>query len=301
MLTRKSSCLIFSWGLLLVGCSSAPRIIPIPSPAESVLPLAVKLTDDYPRLLTAISTVMARELNFPPLEGTVTFYSNYQSYEAGLAAEFAAAAQRAEGRSGKSAAEPDRSERIAFSARQRAVTTAGVAINGNVLVHEISLRRYSWSEQIRVLAHELTHVLQRDLAGRGPARWESWLVEGFADWVAYKVLDILKVESFAKSREEVINDIASGSQRKLPGLAQLYSQADIMTWSRTLGRYAAYGQGMMAVDFLVEQKGLPALLDYFRSFAKTNNREKNFAAAFGQSLAEFDARFSAHLKSLIAQ
>lgn len=301
MLTRKSSFQIFLGALLLAGCSTAPRVIPIPPPAETLSQPPVRFSDDYPQLLTAISTVMVRELNFPRVEGTVTFFSNYQTYEAGLAAEFTAAAQRADERSGKRQAESDRSDRIAFSARQRAVTTAGIAIDGKVLVHEISLRRYSWSEQVRVLAHELTHVLQRDLAGRGPARWENWLVEGFADWVAYKVLDSLKIESFAKSREEVIKSIAAGSHRELPGLAQLSSQADIMTWTRTLGRYAAYGQGLIAADYLIEQKGLPALLEYFRSFAKTNSREKNFAAAFGESPAEFSVRFRAHLKNLLAQ
>lgn len=301
MLHPKLFSLLLCTAWALTACSTVPRVIPIPPPAVTALWPAVRLNDDYPQLLTGISTVMARDLNFPPIEGTVTFYSNYQTYEVGLAEEFESMARQAEERSGKREAEPGRSERIAFSARQRAVTTAGVAINGKVLVHEISMRRYSWSEQVRVLAHEVTHVLQRQLAGRGPARWENWLVEGFADWVAYKVLDSLKIEAFTKSREEVIKSIAAGNQRELPALAQLYSQADIMTWTRTLGRYAAYGQGMMAVDFLIEQKGLAALLKYFRSFATDNNREKNFAAAFGESLAEFDARFSSDLKNVMAQ
>lgn len=295
------SSLFLCAGLALTACSAVPRVIPIPPPADTTPQSVEWLNRDYQHLLSAISTVMVRELSFPPIDGQVTFYSNYQTYEAGLAEEFEVAAQRAEERSGKREAEPGRSERIAFSARQRAVTTAGVAINNKVLVHEISLRRYSWSEQVRVLAHELTHVLQRDLAGNGPVQWENWLVEGFADWVAYQVLDSLKVETLSKSRAEVIKTIVAGSQRELPGLAQLYSQADIMTWTRTLGRYAAYGQGMIAVDFLVEQKGLPALLDYFRSFTKVNDRQKNFAVAFGESLADFDGRFNTHLKSLIAQ
>lgn len=298
MPTKKASCRMLGCGLLLVACSTAPRAIPIPPPAENMPPPVVRLNDDYPKLLTAISTVMARELNFPPIKGMVTFYRNYQTYEIGLAEEFESAARQAEERSGKHEAEPGRSERIAFSARQRAVTTAGVAINGKVLVHELSLRRYSWSEQVRVLAHELTHVLQRQLAGGGPARWENWLVEGFADWVAYKVLESLKIETFTKSREEVIKSIVAGSQRELPALAQLYSQADIMTWTRTLGRYAAYGQGMIAVDYLVEQKGLPAVLDYFPRFAKVNNRQQNFKDAFGESLDEFDARFKTQLENL---
>jgi hypothetical protein len=257
------------------------------------------LNEDYPEVLAAISAVMVRELNFPPIQGVVVFYENSQTFEAGLAAAFEESARRAEERTGKRQPEAVRQENIAFAARQRAVTAVAVATNGNVLVHEIPFKRYSWSERVRVLAHELTHVLQRDLAGRRPAGWESWMVEGFADWVAYKVLDSLSIESFAKSRQRIVDSVVAGSARQtLPSLPQLYSQADIMTWTRTLGRHAAYGQGMVAIDLLVEQNGLPAVVDYFRKFAKLNNRQGNFSAAFGETLEEFDAKFSKYLAGL---
>ena len=144
-----------------------------------------------------------------------------------------------------------------------------MTVNGNVLVHDLAFQRYSWSERVRVLAHELTHVLQRDLSGQRPAGWESWIVEGFADWVAYKVLDNLGIEPFAQSRDRIIDSVVAGAARQtLPSLTQLYSQGDIMNSTRALGRHAAYGQGMVAVDLLVEQKGLPAVIEYFRLFGQ---------------------------------
>jgi len=42
-----------------------------------------------------------------------------------------------------------------------------------------------------------------------------------------------------------------------PLLSQLRGETDWKTWARTWGR-ATYGQAFMAVDFLIDQKGLPA-------------------------------------------
>jgi hypothetical protein len=260
------------------------------------------LNENYPEVLAAISSVMVRELNFPPIQGVVTFYSNYQTFENGLAAQFEESRRREEERTGKRQPEAVRQETVAFAAHQRAVTATAVATNGNVLVHEITFNRFPWSERVRILAHELTHVLQRDLGGRRPASWENWLIEGFADWVAYKILDYLNIESFAKSRQLIIDSIVTGrASQTLPSLTQLYSQADIETWTRTLGRPAAYGQGMIAVDLLVEQKGLPALIEYFLLFGKQNDRQSNFTAAFGEPLSEFDAKFNNYLAGFVGK
>ena len=286
-------------GLFLYACSVAPHVIPIPAPSENAARSLDWLNENYPEVLAAISTAMVRDLKFPPIQGVVTFYSNYQTFENGLAAEFEANARQAEERTGRRQPEAVRKENIATLARQRSVTAAAVAINDNILVHEIAFRRYSWSERVRVLAHEMTHVLQRNLAGRQPASWENWMIEGFADWVGYKVLDSLNIDDFAKSRQRVVDSIIAGSARQtLPSLIQLHTQGDILTWTRTQGRHAAYGQGMVAVDLLVEEKGIAAVLGYFRKFAKLNSRQGNFSEAFGETLKNFDAKFSQYLAGI---
>jgi len=283
-------------GLFVHACSAGPQVIPIPAPAENAAGSLERLNENYPEVLSAISTAMARELKFPTIQGVVTFYSNYQTFENGLAAEFEANARGAEERTGRRQPEAVRQERVAFLARQRSVTAAAVAVNDNVLVHEIAFRRYPWSERVRVLAHEMTHVLQRNLAGHRPASWENWLIEGFADWVGYKVLDSLNIENFAKSRQGVVDSVIAGSARQtLPSLLQLHTQGEILTWTRAQGRHAAYGQGMVAIDLLVEEKGMAAVLDYFRKFSKLNNRQGNFSEAFGETLENFDARFSQYV------
>jgi len=282
--------------LLFNGCAAEPRVIPIPAPPETAVRSVDWLDENYPQLLVAIVSVMVREMNFPLINGIVTIYPNYQTFEAGLAIQFEANMRRSEERTGKRQPDAVRQENIESAARQRAATATAVAIGNNVVVNAIAFRRYKWSERVRVLAHELTHVLQYDLSDHRPAGWEHWMIEGFADWTAYKVLDQLGIENFSKSRQDIIDTIIAGHARNaLPSLSQLYSTADIITWTRTLGRYAAYGQGMIATDLLIKEKGLQSVLDYFRKFAKINNRQRNFNEAFRETLAQFDARFTQHL------
>ncbi len=295
---KRLVCAVFC-GLFLHACATAPQVIPIPAPSEDAARSVNWLNENYPEVLSAISTAMVRELKFPPIQGVVTFYSNYQTFESGLAAEFEKSARRAEERTGRRQPEAARQENIAFLARQRSVTAAAVAIDDNILVHEIAFRRYPWSERVRVLAHEITHLLQRSLAARRPASWENWLIEGFADWVGYKVLDSLNIENFGESRQRVVDSVVAGSARQaLPSLIQLHTQADILTWTTTQGRPAAYGQGMVAIDLLIEEKGMAAVLDYFRKFAKLNNRQRNFSEAFGETLENFNDRFSQYLAGI---
>jgi hypothetical protein len=82
---------------------------------------------------------------------------------------------------------------------------------------------------------------------------------------------------------------------------QLARNADWITWSRTLGLPSTYGQGFIAVDFLIDEKGLPAVVEYFRLFKTLNNRERNFATAFGESMGAFDERFTNYFKVLIGK
>jgi hypothetical protein len=57
----------------------------------------------------------------------------------------------------------------------------------------------------------------------------------------------------------------------------------------------------LAVDLLVEYKGLPAVVQYFRLFEKLNNRERNFATAFEEPVTKFEDKFTEHLMTLFAR
>src|SRR2546428_6324593 len=52
-------------------------------------------------------------------------------------------------------------------------------------------------EWLRLVAHELTHVAQIELA-QGEGRAEQWLAEGMAEWAAFTVLERLGLDSLAE-------------------------------------------------------------------------------------------------------
>jgi hypothetical protein len=126
------------------------------------------------------------------------------------------------------------------------------------------------------------------------------LREGFAEWVGYKVSDTFAAQTFSKSRDRVLDSIATAkSYQTFPSLTQLARNSEWLTWSKTLGRAASYGQALIAVDLLIEQKGLGAVVEYFRLFGKLNNRERNFTMAFGEPISGFEPKFTKHLQMLL--
>ena len=83
-------------GLFIQACAAAPRVIPIPAPSENAARSVNWHNENYQEALAAISFVMVRELNLPPIDGVVTFFSNHQTFENGLAAEFEKSRRREE-------------------------------------------------------------------------------------------------------------------------------------------------------------------------------------------------------------
>ena len=60
-----------------------------------------------------------------------------------------------------------------------------------------------------------------------------------------------------------------------------------------------YPQVFLAADPLVTRHGLPAVLDYFRLFALSNDPTANFRTAFGEERASFGAAFEKNLGQLL--
>lgn len=246
---------------------------------------------------------MTRDLKLPAADGTVTFYPNSMVLESALIAEYEKDFEQLERQLGpkeKERFQATKTENIALAARQRATTAVAVGMYKRVLVNELILVRYSWSERIRVLAHELTHTVEKNLVDGQLMSADLWLVEGFAEWVAYKVLDALDVESFAQGRKQAIDVTVKARQyQTFPLLTQLVTGAEWQTWARSLGREATYNQAFLAVDFLIEEKGLSPMVEYFGLFRRLNNRERNFITAFGKSVGEFEGEFNQHLQVLL--
>jgi hypothetical protein len=299
---------LFLFAILIAsGCASVQRTFPIPTAWEPAKPWGHQISD-YPEALSAIVSVMTGDLGLPAVEGTVKLYSNSTALESALAVElerdFHEMAELIEKQLGPQAKErfyATQEGTIALAARQTATTAVAVALHKRILVNEsLFLRRYSWSERIRVLAHELTHIVEKAFVNGRVTTTDHWMMEGFADWVSYKVLESLGLDTFAKSRERSVDKILRARQyQTFPLLSQLAKRTDWKTWAGTLGQEATYGQGFMAVDFLIDQKGLPAVIEYFRLFGKVRDRDRNFATAFGEPLSSFEQKFSKHLEGLL--
>jgi hypothetical protein len=299
---RKSPlCLVrlsLAWGMFLSGCASTPLVLTIPPRAEAVGPPAYG-SKDYSGALAAIVSAMVRDLKLPAIEASVTLYFSQTSYESGVVAESEKDLQRLRQQLGPHANRL-REEELVFSARRFAVSSVAVGMYKKVLVNEWRLAKYPWPEWVKVLAHELTHTVERNLVEGRLTVSDQWLREGFAEWVGYQVADTFGAETFAKSRDRVLDSIATAkSYQTFPSLTQLARNAEWLTWSKTLGRAATYGQALIAVDLLVEQKGLAAVVEYFRLFGELNNRERNFTTAFGEPISGFEGKFTKHLHRLL--
>jgi hypothetical protein len=289
---------IFEWSTIVAGCATAPQVFTISSSPDDVVPPSYG-NKDYTRTMAAIPSVMARHFKFPVVDVSITVYQSQVSYESGVVAEALIDRERLQQRLGSAAKLAPETESIA-SARRFAVSSAAVGNYRKVLVNDSRVAKSLWHEWVRLLAHELTHSAERELINGRPSSSDQWLREGFAEWVGYRVADKFGAQSFTQSRQRVL-DLIRGARayQTFPRLTQLARNADWITWSRTLGRSGTYGQALLAVEVLVEEKGVEAMVEYFRLFGKINNRERNFSTAFGETLARFDERFDKYLQVLV--
>jgi hypothetical protein len=82
-----------------------------------------------------------------------------------------------------------------------------------VLVNEQELGRERWPRRVSLLAHELTHVLEYELGGGTRGTSAQWLREGFADWMAARVLDSLQIGRLSDSTDFALMRFVSRGPR----------------------------------------------------------------------------------------
>src|SRR5258706_8313861 len=271
------------WGfipavLLLAGCLTTLQVIPIDYTPGSARP-AISRYAGYESDVKAIGYVMIEELKLPRVEGTLLVYPSRQEYQSGFVTELGAP--------------PDR-----VAAKTGALAVANCPYK-KILANGERLSNLPWHVRVRTLAHEMTHMAQFALGGWSCRLPHAWLTEGFAHWAAYRVLEKLGLDSFASGREAAVESVAGPkSGRALPPLSRLSSQPDWDGAVRDPGAAeSVYGQSFLAADYLIGQKGMAAVVEYFRMFERSNNRDPNFKAAFGADAARFEADFNAQRKN----
>jgi hypothetical protein len=181
-------------------------------------------------------------------------------------------------------------------AEQTASAVDAVAGHRRVFFNGNALARLPYPVQAGFFAHELTHTLQYEVGGGVRGLSDQWLREGFADWVAARVLaatGVLSIEDFREQRLRALRQ-----HRDLPPLARLATFPDWIGEMRTTPSATMAAMAYLAAEFLVDRHGVPAVLDYFGRFAASQDRLGHFESAFGEPLDAFDAAAIAHLRDL---
>jgi hypothetical protein len=252
---------------LLTGACAArsPRPVPL-DPDEAVRHLSWVRNDA--QALASVALVMTRDLRLPPVQATLHLFAGAAAFEAALVARGAPAPL----------------------ARVTAQTMTAVGRPGEILANEHRLNRLRWDARTFVLAHEMGHVLQYDLAGGVRGSADQWIREGFAEWVAMAVVSRLGGAPFGR--------LAAGRARAigrarvpLPPLTTLVTFADWTQAAEAPGSPPVYELATLAVLDLIETHGLAAVLEYFRASARSGG-DANFERAFGTTRAAFDAQLA---------
>lgn len=174
------------------------------------------------------------------------------------------------------------------AARAMGDFAAGVSFDDTLLLLETESRRgpRAW---LRLLAHEMTHLSQIELAG-AEERGERWLSEGMAEWIAFTVLDRLGVSPIAVERARLLARAREVVGREGPDLrlSELGTARTFLDRAGRVGPLALYNVSFLLADRLIQRHGLSALVEYFRLFAAADDRPANFAAAFGRDIDDFE-------------
>jgi hypothetical protein len=164
------------------------------------------------------------------------------------------------------------------------------AVSGyrRVYFNVASLEQLPWPARVGFIAHELTHTLQYELALGRRGTSEQWLREGFADWVASRVLATLGVVRKEDFEARRTREYRSGAG-PLPGLAEMVT---FEAWMAALSTRAdappVLAKAFLAVDLLVERHGTAGVIHYFTRFAGSDDRLGHFTTAFGEPLPAFE-------------
>jgi len=264
----------------LAGGTDGRVVVPLqldPSLAAPTDVRALRTTDDAVR---GIAAIMAKSFGLPvPDSVVVLVYGGRRAFEQGLMRD--------------ARVSPVQAARLSNFA-------IGVGARGQVLLNDQPTDR-TQREWLRLIAHELTHVSQIELAG-GEGRGEQWLAEGMAEWVAFSTLEHLGLDTLERRRQAAMAGIRS-HVTLLQGKLDLEARGTLQgftAWHLQEGSIPVYQLAFLITDDLVERRGFEAVRTYFASFRRASDRRKSFEAAFGERLTDFDADVLVRLKTASA-
>jgi hypothetical protein len=265
---------------ILVGCTTMPGETRLTVMPGAPRPVAMQI-DNYQDALDAIVSVMTEDLQIPVPRTSITlyFYPDREAFAQGLTDRFNN--------------DPILARAVAKSALGRLRQTRE---GKQFVVNDEILAGLRWPERIHVLAHELTHIVQYELA-EGKLAGDLWLIEGSADWVAYRVLEVLGLDTMSRRKDLKIAQVRQ-EQERTP-LSEMITAQEWQALNSRYGSAIPYAQAFLATDMLISQRGLSAVMDYFRRVPHATDLSENFQAVFGMELSTFQQGFTAYLENLL--
>ena len=262
------------------GCGSGRLVLPFTlDPGALAPPHDSAQLASHEDAIRGIAAILARDLRLPmPPTFTAYVYSGREGFERGLVADAHVSPIRA-------------AELSEFA--------VGIGKRRQLLLNDEggTARGREW---FRLIAHELAHVSQIELA-QGEGRAEQWLAEGMAEWVAFNVLQRLSLDTVVNRRSMAIAGIRNHA-------ALVAARLDLETLGNPRGftvrhlregSLPTYQLAFLMADYLITRDGFPRAVSYFRSFERRQDRHSNFRDTFGQSLEQFELEVLGHLKSVV--
>jgi hypothetical protein len=261
------------------GCAGGRTVVPVSMDA-AVMPFPQSAYEfvTHEQAVRGIAAILIRDLRMPvPQRVTVYVYSSRRIFEEGLVQDGRVSRLRA-------------AELSDFA--------AGIGKRRQLLLHHDGA--VSSADWLRLLAHELTHVSQIEMA-QGEGRAEQWLAEGMAEWTAFHALERLRLDTLLRRRAAAVQAV-----RRHPALLSGRLDLEVLGTpggftNRHLrdGSQATYQLVFLLADLLIQRDGFDRVVEYFHSFRTRVDRGGNFRAAFGQSLSDFEQEAVAHLASIV--
>jgi hypothetical protein len=176
-------------------------------------------------------------------------------------------------------------------------------------VHGSRIRLNTWNmrdapaaDRVRVVVHEYFHLWQADAAGAEAASGRlgpAWLVEGSANFVAFRALADAGVVDWNDAREYLVlvaNGISSMDRPAVPPLRDLTDDAALV--GPGVG-CCSYAVATLAVERLTGAAGPAALGRYFEAIGRGDDWRVAFTAGFGRDPDAFSDAFETERADLL--
>jgi len=189
----------------------------------------------------------------------------------------------------------------------RSSWTAQVCGHGNIAVIFLPVSTTTcWDGEkattYTIVSHEYFHAQQGNLSGKRfavddpraevPSTGPVWLIEGGAEYFAYRALSNSKLINYSEKRKTIL----SRASRVSTLLSDLETHQDFVSYADE----GSYQLGFLAVEYLVTSKGDGSLLKFYKAIGGGTNWKTAFKDTFGKSIDDFYKSFEAYRKTNFA-